>query len=203
MDIREILGISEMYEFIRYLKDIIFDKQRREEYFNKIIEDIDLSTDFMRDVFQAEAAQRKQMKQDYTPDCICKLFYELSTTPAAVLDECAGTGSLAISYIANGVKNVICIEKSETVFPLLLFNMSIRNVTGWVIKEDITTRELLEAYRLEAGTRYSDIAKLEPNIDASRQSYRTHHIHCHGVVLGTGGFENMQYHQKARAIICS
>ncbi len=30
MDIREILGISEMYEFIRYLKDIIFDKQRRE-----------------------------------------------------------------------------------------------------------------------------------------------------------------------------
>lgn len=31
MDIREILGISEMYEFIRYLKDIIFDKQRREE----------------------------------------------------------------------------------------------------------------------------------------------------------------------------
>ena len=148
MDIREILGISEMYEFIRYLKDIIFDKQRREEYFNKIIEDIDLRTDFIRDVFQAEAAQRKQMKQDYTPDCICNLFYELSTTPAAVLDECAGTGSLAISYIANGVKNVICIEKSETVFPLLLFNMSIRNVTGWVIKEDITTRELLEAYRL-------------------------------------------------------
>lgn len=62
MDIREILGISEMYEFIRYLKDIIFDKQRREEYFNKIIEDIDLRTDFIRDVFQAEAAQRKQMK---------------------------------------------------------------------------------------------------------------------------------------------
>ena len=54
MDIREILGISEMYEFIRYLKDIIFDKQRREEYFNKIIEDIDLRTDFIRDVFQAE-----------------------------------------------------------------------------------------------------------------------------------------------------
>ena len=50
MDIREILGISEMYEFIRYLKDIIFDKQRREEYFNKIIEDIDLRTDFIRDV---------------------------------------------------------------------------------------------------------------------------------------------------------
>ena len=85
MDIREILGISEMYEFIRYLKDIIFDKQRREEYFNKIIEDIDLRTDFIRDVFQAEAAQRKQMKQDYTPDCICKLFYELSTTPARYL----------------------------------------------------------------------------------------------------------------------
>lgn len=192
MDIREILGISEMYEFIRYLKDIIFDKQRREEYFNKIIEDIDLSTDFMRDVFQAEAAQRKQMKQDYTPDCICNLFYELSTTPAAVLDECAGTGSLAISYIANGVKNVICIEKSETVFPLLLFNMSIRNVTGWVIKEDITTRR--DTVTLQSWNQTSD---------ASRQSYRTHHIHCHGVVLGTGGFENMQYHQKARAIICS
>lgn len=164
MDVRAALGITEMYELHQKLSNILSDKQAREMYFNSITESgIDLKTDFIRDLYQEEAAQRKQLKQDYTPDCLCDLFYELSDSPRMILDECAGTGSLAISFISHGIKEVICIERSETVFPLLMFNMAIRNVTGWLIKEDVTTRNVLDAYRLVSGDRYSDIEQASPS----------------------------------------
>lgn len=163
MDVRSALGITEIYELHQKLSNILLDKQAREMYFNSITESgIDLKTDFIRDLYQEEAAQRKQLKQDYTPDCLCDLFYELSDSPQMILDECAGTGSLAISFISRGIKEVICIERSETVFPLLMFNMAIRNVTGWLIKEDITTRNVFDAYRLSSGDRYSDIEQASP-----------------------------------------
>ena len=113
-------------------------KEAREQYFHKIVNaGLDLKTDFIRDMYQEEAAQRKQLKQDYTPDCLCNLFYQTATEPHEILDECAGTGSLAIEYINHGVDEITCIEKSKTVFPLLLMNMAIRNVSGYVVRGDI------------------------------------------------------------------
>lgn len=154
------MGIEEIYELTKKLQTILFDKAERESYFDKIISSgIDLKTDFIRDIYQEEAAQRKQLKQDYTPNCLCNLFYELAQEPVEILDECAGTGSLAIAYIANGIKKVTCIEKSKTVFPILLFNMAIRNVTGYVILGDITDRKITEVHKLEEGDKYSEITK--------------------------------------------
>lgn len=161
MDIKEILGITEMYELNKKLERILPDKQAREVYFNSITQSgVDLSRDFIRDIYQEEAAQRKQLKQDYTPDCLCDLFYALADKPTSILDMCAGTGSLTISYIAHGVKDVVCIELSQTVFPVLMFNMAIRNVSGYLIRQDITTREILAVYRLTAGDKYSDIERV-------------------------------------------
>ena len=161
MDIKEILGITEMYELNKKLEQILPDKQAREVYFNSITQSgVDLSRDFIRDIYQEEAAQRKQLKQDYTPDCLCDLFYALADNPTSILDMCAGTGSLTISYIAHGVKDVVCIELSQTVFPVLMLNIAIRNVSGYLIRQDITTREILAVYRLTAGDKYSDIERV-------------------------------------------
>lgn len=157
-DIKQALGITEIYELNRKLSEILPDKTARERYFDEVAAaGVDLKTDFIRDIYQEEASQRKQLKQDYTPDSLCELFYELSEHKAAVLDECAGTGSLAISYVAHGTNTVTCIEKSETVFPLLMFNLAIRNISGYLVKEDITTRTATEIYRLESGEKFSDI----------------------------------------------
>lgn len=159
--IKDILGITDTYEFIQRLNDILPQKEKREYYMSRVLENgADISTDFIRDIYQSEMAQRKQLKQDYTPATICKLFYEVSENKeGTILDECAGTGSLVIEYIAHGYKNVICIEKSEAVFPLLLFNMAIRNVSGYVIKEDITTQEIYQVYILTSSERFSNIIK--------------------------------------------
>ena len=59
MDIKEILGITEMYELNKKLEQILPDKQAREVYFNSITQSgVDLSRDFIRDIYQEEAAQR-------------------------------------------------------------------------------------------------------------------------------------------------
>lgn len=159
MEIKEILGIKEMYEFHKKLSSTLFDEDEKEKYFDKILNSgIDINTDFIRDLYQMEASQRKSLKQDYTPDSLCALFYALSSQYGTILDECSGTGSLAIKFIANGVKKVACIETSETVLPLLLFNMSIRNIEGYVIKEDITTQAISTIYELKQGRKYSSIS---------------------------------------------
>lgn len=159
MEIKEILGIKEMYEFHKKLSSTLFNEDEKEKYFDKILNSgIDINTDFIRDLYQMEASQRKSLKQDYTPDSLCALFYALSSQHGTILDECSGTGSLAIKFIANGVKKVVCIETSETVLPLLLFNMSIRNIEGYVIKEDITTQVISTIYELKQGRKYSSIS---------------------------------------------
>ena len=161
-EVKQALGITEMYELNIKLRNVLPDKNARERYFDEVVDaGVDLKTDFIRDIYQEESSQRKQLKQDYTPDSLCELFYELSQHKDTVFDECAGTGSLSISYIAHGTKNVTCIEKSETVFPLLMFNLAIRNISGLLVKEDIITRNVAEVYRLQAGDKYSDIHRDE------------------------------------------
>lgn len=168
MEIKNILEISEIFELSEKLNKIMNNKEEREQYFHKIVNaGLDLKTDFIRDLYQEEAAQRKQLKQDYTPDCLCNLFYQTATEPHEILDECAGTGSLAIEYINHGVDEITCIEKSKTVFPLLLMNMAIRNVSGYVVRGDIAEGEVYEIYKLKATDTYSDIAK-QDNYEAKK-----------------------------------
>ena len=72
MEIKNILEISEVFELSEKLNKIMNNKEAREQYFHKIVNaGLDLKTDFIRDLYQEEAAQRKQLKQDYTPDCLC------------------------------------------------------------------------------------------------------------------------------------
>lgn len=156
--IKDILGIKEVYEFREKILDVIFEDQKKQNYYDNILsKGVDLKKDFIRDLFQEEAAARKSFKQDYTPDCLCQLFFKLANFGGCVYDECAGTGSLLIPFINAGARRVTACEVSDAVIPLLLFNLSIRNVTGTVLQEDVTTGDLFKAYRLTAGERYSDV----------------------------------------------
>lgn len=161
MNIKKILEIREIVQFREIIMDIIFDNTKRKEYFDKLIKNgVDLKTDFLRDLFQEEASARKSFKQDYTPDSICELFSRIVGECETIYDECAGTGSLSISCINKGIKNVIAIELSENVLPLLLFNLSIRNISGYVIQGDVTTNEIMNIYKLERDERYSIVEKV-------------------------------------------
>ena len=164
MDIRKILEIDEIYDLQKKLAEIMPHKHLREEYFDRIIANgADIKRDFIRDIYQEEAAQRKPLKQDYTPSSLCDLFFHIANPDKneLFLDECAGTGSLAIAFISNGCQNCVCVEKSSTVFIMLLFNLTIRNISGYAIRQDILTGSVAEIFRLTRGDKYSDIQKTD------------------------------------------
>lgn len=123
--------------------------------------DGDLSTDELQKIFQYYYADRKEKMQDYTPASLAKLCAVATETDGnTVYDLCAGSGAMTIQkWTESPNKMFICEELDERVIPLLLFNMAVRNMTGWVINRNALTLEKKLVYRLESGERFSTIRK--------------------------------------------
>lgn len=131
----------------------------------------DLSKDYLQMIFQYYLAERKEKKQDYTPSSLGQLLAEITTTKneKVCMDLCAGSGSLTIQkWLTNPELKFVCKEVDEKAIPLLLFNLSIRNIEAEVVQEDITSEEVFNVWRLQKGEEFSavDEAKkqsLEPD----------------------------------------
>lgn len=127
----------------------------------------DLRTDELQKIFQYYYADRKEKMQDYTPASIAKLCAaETETGGGVVYDLCAGSGALTIQKWAhNPNKTFICEELDERVIPLLLFNMAVRNMSGYVVRRNALTLEMSECFRLASADRFSKITKVETHPD--------------------------------------
>lgn len=143
--------------------EILYDKALRESVFNKILDLVkyDVSYDFWNKYFQEEMAQRKTMKQDFTPPNVADFLAQLTekigndnaTDNGMRYEGAAGTGSLIIAkWHRDRMKNCpfcyrpsnyvyICEELSERAFPFLVFNMAIRGMNGAAVHCDVLTRE--------------------------------------------------------------
>lgn len=170
-ELKKLIDIKEMYQLNAVILENIFEEEKRRTLFDRILASgADLERDFLRDIYQEEGSARKSFKQDYSPDSICELFASLSQEKESVFDECSGTGSLLIPFINRGVKRVSCIELSGNVLPILLFNLSIRNVDGTVIQGNVVTSEIMKVYELTRGEKYSDITIRE---SANQSKYKS------------------------------
>lgn len=123
----------------------------------------DLRTDELQKIFQYYYADRKEKMQDYTPASIAKLCAaETETDGNVVYDLCAGSGALTIQkWAKNPNKTFICEELDDRVIPLLLFNMAVRNMNGYVIHRNALTLETSECFQLASGNRFSKITKID------------------------------------------
>ena len=130
----------------------------------------DLQTDNLQKIFQYYYADRKEKCQDYTPKSIAKLCAVATETSGNVVyDLCAGSGALIIQkWAQNPNKTFICEEMDERVIPILLFNMTVRNMSGYVINRNALTLETVKCFRLTSGERFSDISEVDdvPYIEA-------------------------------------
>lgn len=154
--IRRLLDIKESYELPEKLLPILLDKRSREDLFCKFLQyDADMSHDLLRDYFQANHAARSQLKQDYTPDCLCDLIARLMPETKRIVDICAGTGALTIA--ANKNCYVQCEELSEMSIAILLFNLAIRGINATVLKKDVLTQDIKKIYLLKKDGQFSDI----------------------------------------------
>lgn len=124
----------------------------------------DLNTDWLQMIWQYYLADREKNKQDYTPKSICALVSRLTDCAGGtVYDLCAGSGALTIQkWAQNGAeKTYICEELDERVIPMLIFNMVIRNIDGYVINRNALTLETSGVWRIRKGDRFSSIEKME------------------------------------------
>ena len=157
-DINELIGIKETFELPDKLIKILLNEEEKDKLLNKFLEyDIDLKYDFLRDYFQEQHSNRNDLKQDYTPDCICEILSRLKKDNNKILDVCSGTGALTISNLYNNKIYVQCEELSSRSIPVLLLNLIIRNVDGLVIQKDVLKNEITTIYKLESTDQFSNI----------------------------------------------
>ena len=157
-DINELIGIKETFELPDKLIKILLNEEEKDKLLNKFLEyDIDLKYDFLRDYFQEQQSNRNDLKQDYTPDCICEILSRLKKDNNKILDVCSGTGALTISNLYNNKIYVQCEELSSRSIPVLLLNLIIRNVDGLVVQKDVLKNEITTIYKLESTDQFSNI----------------------------------------------
>lgn len=152
-DFDAVLGINESYEMPEKLMSILMSDQCTTFYDKLMAYNPDLSTDILRDYFQKEHGDRGKLKQDYTPDCICKLISRITGPSDNTLDICAGTGALTIGCGTGGWHR--CEEVSTRAIPVLLLNLGIRGMHGEVACHDVLTNKTSAFYRMEDAGRYT------------------------------------------------
>lgn len=158
--LKEILECREVSEIPEKLLNILLDENSREHILQLINEKKDDKViDVFRDMFQEEQSNRKELKQDYTPDGLSRLLAELSGNTKNLADVCAGTGSLTVAFLKAHpeVEFVRCEEFSAQPIPFLLANLSLMNIDGEVVHGDSLTQEVFKVYKLKRSKKFSEI----------------------------------------------
>lgn len=130
-----------------------------------------LSHDYLRAIWQFYCADRANMSQDYTPDSIANLAAHTIGNAKSIYDCCAGCGSLVIwCWTLNPNIEVVCEELDERVIPYLLFNLALRNISGYVINGDALGEKQKLIYRLHKGERFCSVEAIERPIEIQAEA---------------------------------
>lgn len=151
--ILEICDVKEVFEVPQTLMKKLFSPEQSDLLNRIAVIYGDRQLDQFRDFFQEEGADRKKLKQDYTPDGVAELLARVSSSGKSLADICAGTGSLTIQYLNYhpDVEFVRCEEFSAKVIPFLLINLAIRKIDAEVIHGDSLTQERFAVYAIKDG----------------------------------------------------
>ena len=161
--INELFGIKESFELPQKLLETLFDNELKNKLCDDFLKyDIDLTHDILRDYFQEEHSNRNDLKQDYTPDCLCNLLFQLAPQANNILDVCAGTGAISINFLnsRNKINEYQLEELSARSIPVLLFNLIIRNANAIVYHKNVLTKEINHIYKLTKSEKYSNIEEI-------------------------------------------
>ena len=159
--IHELLGIDEVFKAPNRLMEILFNKSDREELFKQFLEhEWDMSYEWFMQYFEEEQADRKNKKQDFTPQSVSKMLSKI-VGGNSYFEVAAGTGSIMIQAWQEQRLNdnpftykpsnywYHVEELSDRAIPFLLFNMLIRGMNGIVVHGDALTREIKNVYFIQ------------------------------------------------------
>ena len=159
--INELFGIKESFELPASLMKKLLDKEEKDKLCRDFMQfDFDMHNDCLRDYFQNNAANRSELKQDYTPDCLCQLISKLLPSSNKIIDICSGTGALTINTARDDVQYQ-CEELSQMSIPVLLFNLALRNISATILQKDVLLDKVEKVYKLTKSGEFSDITITE------------------------------------------
>ena len=162
----ELCGVSEIAE----IRDVLYNAALSQDIaifdgYNSIIDD---TKDWLQALWQYYEADRTEKKQDYTPKSLCRLVSALAGECNSVYDCCGGSGALTIEMLKKeNIDNIFVEELDERVIPFLLFNLCLRNASGYVVNGDVLSREQFKCYKLTKGEKYSRceiVDRAEPTV---------------------------------------
>lgn len=123
-----------------------------------------LPIDSLQKVYQYYLADRKGMKQDFTPRSLAELVDLLAGDCETFVDLCAGTGALTLCrWNRNPDQKFELYEIDENVVPFLLFNLAVRNIDAVVYVGDALTDDFASKYVVKKGERYGRV-RLESTV---------------------------------------
>lgn len=161
--INELFGISESFMLPDRLMTLLFSEEINDIFEKYTDIQCDLSYDGFTNYFQEEHSSRKAMMQDFTPKEVAGLVGMIGAMENAesCLDICAGTGGLSIGLWSRMPDiTFFCEELSQRALPILLFNLAVRNISGYVSNKNVLTGEVIQHYRLTPGERFSKIERI-------------------------------------------
>ena len=135
----------------------------------------DMSYDWFQEIYEEELSERKQKKQDFTPNSLGVLSSMLTSQSGSIHEPTAGNGSMIIADWWQRCKQnmpwehfpsqniVTCWELSARSIPILLLNLSIRGIMGYVYHGDVLEKSVKMKYillnRKDDTLGFSDIIK--------------------------------------------
>lgn len=139
----------------------------------------DMSYDWFQEIYETELSERKQKKQDFTPNILGVLCSKLTSQSGSIHEPTSGNGSMIIADWWQRCKQkmpwehfpsqnmVTCWELSARSIPILLLNLSIRGIMGYVYHGDVLTREVKQKYillnRKNDALAFSEVIKVDVN----------------------------------------
>lgn len=159
---------------------VMGDRERRDAVYRELlsVNSYDMSFDWFRQLYEEEFAQRKKQKQDFTPVEVSEIVAKIALPTVGTIHEpTAGTGGLIISAWWEQCRRAIpwdyypsqhmisVWELSDRAIPLLLLNLSIRGIMGYVYHGDVLEGTVKARYillnRSNDALGFSDVVKAE------------------------------------------
>lgn len=158
MGLLEIFGVSESYK----LPDAIMACLLSGGAAEKLTEIKAEGISSLRDYYQNEQGDRKNLKQDFTPDDICQIVAELMQD-GSVLDMCAGTGALSAAAYASGHGQIHEQEFSERTIAFNLLDACLNGRECIVDQADCLRENIVKRYVVKKAEDFCTVEEVEPH----------------------------------------
>lgn len=177
-----LIGIDDISKLSGRIMEIIMgDTEYRDYIYTELIKinNYDMSYDWFQEIYENELSERKQKKQDFTPRELSIICSDLTSQSGTIHEPTAGNGSMIIADWWQRCSKLIpwehfpsqhmvtCWELSSRSLPILLLNLSIMGIMGYVYHGDVLENDVKQKYILlnkrDDTLSFSDVIKANIN----------------------------------------